>query len=77
MIKRVNERVSANCDDPGYHAYRALAGNNAKVVVMVDGKEIDNCITADPEQGFALCLRNDNQEIATETLLGTVEVLAV
>lgn len=53
-------RLSADRNDPGYRAYMALGRRRNLVRIMVDGKEIKHCITADSKRGRALVYEVDD-----------------
>jgi hypothetical protein len=65
-------RLSVDKDDPGY------SPDAFKAKVTLDGVELRNCVTADEEQGVAICyidkpFRGDT--VPRETRSGVVKII--
>lgn len=80
----VTKRVSVRRDDPGYVEWRRLGEPFSRVKVFVDGEETKEAITADPELGYVLAnkLNDENRafvdpetgHVAVHELYGDVKV---
>jgi len=54
-------RYSTEKDDPGYPAYRRGIRRGMFVHVLLDGKPVERCITADTKRRKVLCLDEDKE----------------
>ncbi len=80
-------RVSVNRDDPGYAAWQEAERKNEIVKIMLDGEEVQLCVTADDVEGMVLCFEADDNhdlkmtldgaDIATVVRRGKVEITFV
>lgn len=56
-------RLSVNCNDPGFRAYKALP-KRVKPFVNVDGVDVPKVITADDRLGYVLAFDADDKGAA-------------
>lgn len=77
------ERVSCDKDDPGYRAFAMLNGDGKKFQIMLDGIEVQHCITADARDGWVKRLVTTPagniaisfDDVLTEIVHGRVEII--
>jgi len=72
-------RYSVHSHDAGFQNYLAFCAVDIVPVILLDGKPVKDCHTADEDQGFVLCYQWDDFEEKREEVVrwGTVRVQAV